>query len=46
VRRGAAGGLGKAEFLLWPGEHGIAQPPDESDCREERDHLTQWLAND
>jgi hypothetical protein len=39
-------GFGKAEFQHWLGEHGIAQPLDESDYREERDHLTRWLAND
>lgn len=39
-------GMGKAEFQYWLGEHGIAQPLDETDLEEEREHLTRWMNQD
>jgi predicted HTH domain antitoxin len=36
-------GMGKAEFQYWLGEHGIDQPLDEEDYRQEKENLESWL---
>lgn len=38
-------GLNKAEFQHWLGEHGVAQPLNESDYELEQNNLEEWLKN-